>query len=83
MITLYQKYVCKDCGEVGKAKTKVKGSFVIEIFLWLFFIIPGLLYSLWRSTRAVKVCSMCGGDRIYKIESPYGKKLLAEHKTNV
>jgi|SRR5690554_3070057 len=52
--------ICTNCGYEGKAKFKTKGSFLIEIVLWLFFIIPGLIYSLWRmSASKMMVCPEC------------------------
>lgn len=55
-----QMFECKLCGFKGKTKTKTKGSFLIELILWIFFILPGVLYSLWRLTTREKVCSHCG-----------------------
>jgi len=52
--------ICTNCGYEGKAKFKTKGSFLIEIVLWLLFIIPGLIYSLWRiSASKMMVCPGC------------------------
>ena len=48
--------VCKACGVIGEAKRATRGSFGIELILWLCFIVPGLIYSLWRGTTAYKVC---------------------------
>lgn len=54
-------FECPNCGYLGK-KTKrvIKGSGCLEIFLWLFFIIPGILYTIYRSTtEQAKVCPNC------------------------
>ena len=64
-----EKY-CDSCGYVGKSKFKVKGSPVVEIFLWLCFIVPGVIYSLWRSTSGYRVCRMCGGVLLLPLDSP-------------
>jgi hypothetical protein len=40
--------ICQDCGAQGTPKSHTRGSILIELVLWLLFIIPGLLYSLWR-----------------------------------
>jgi len=42
--------ICPNCGELGKLKSKTKGSIWIEILLWCCFLAPGLLYSIWRLT---------------------------------
>lgn len=36
-----------------------KGSRWIELFLYLFFLIPGVVYSIWRRSQAPNVCPMC------------------------
>ena len=46
---------CNNCGTIGKAKTRTKSSFLIEIFLWFMLIVPGIVYSLWRLTSREKL----------------------------
>lgn len=67
--------VCIDCATVATPKQTMKGSFVIELFLWLCFIVPGLLYSLWRLTTKGKGCPRCGGKMI-PTDSPAAKKII-------
>jgi len=55
-----KQYECKLCKHKGVTKKKIKGSFLVEVILWLFFIIPGLIYSIWRLTTKDNVCSNCG-----------------------
>lgn len=73
-----KQLICSQCGHVGNSSTGVKGSFLIEIVLWLCFIIPGLIYSLWRSTSRYKKCPVCGSTNMIPIDSPVGQKLLAD-----
>jgi len=54
-----KQYVCTHCGYTGVAKRRNQGSFVIELTLWLFFIVPGILYTLWRSSKRLIICPMC------------------------
>jgi len=42
----------------------------IEVVLWLCFIIPGLLYSLWRQGSRQPVCAKCGGTALVPPDSP-------------
>jgi len=58
---------CTMCEYVGKEKTHTKGSIVIELILWIFFIIPGLVYSIWRLTSREKVCPNCGHNSMIPI----------------
>lgn len=71
--------VCTVCGNYGKTTTRTRGSLLIEIVLWLCFIVPGIIYSLWRLTTRRRVCSACGSENVVPPDTPIGKKLLAEH----
>lgn len=46
-------------------KGKVRGSFWIELALWLIMCFPGLIYSLWRLTGR-RTCPFCGSERWVK-----------------
>lgn len=73
-----QKLICSACGHIGSSKTAIKGNGLIEIVLWLFFIIPGLIYSIWRSSSRYKVCKKCGSTNLIPLDSPIGQKVLAD-----
>jgi hypothetical protein len=70
--------VCTTCGHHAAAAVRTRGSFAIELVLWLCFIIPGLVYSLWRLSTRGNVCASCGSPTLVDPESPVGRKLLAE-----
>lgn len=70
--------VCRSCGTRGGGKSQVKGSLGIEIVLWLCFIIPGLIYSLWRLGSKHKACATCGSKELIPVNSPMGQKIIAE-----
>jgi|APSaa5957512535_1039671.scaffolds.fasta_scaffold85150_2 hypothetical protein len=36
--------ICSNCGMIGKPKTITKGSFLIELVLWLFSTVIASLY---------------------------------------
>lgn len=59
-------YHCPNCLFEGEAKTETPGSFLVELLLWICFLIPGLIYSVWRLSARKKVCSRCRFDNIYK-----------------
>lgn len=67
--------ICSNCGTIGKPKTLTKGSFFIELILWIFLIIPGIIYSIWRLTTRTKVCSFCKAENMVSLNSPVGKSL--------
>ncbi len=52
------------------------GSIAIEIVLWLAFLIPGLIYSIWRLTTRRDACAACGSAELVPENSPRGRELL-------
>ena len=69
------KMVCTQCGTVGSGKTHTSGSFLIELVLWLCFLVPGLIYSIWRLTTRKEVCGACGASTLVPVTSPAGIRL--------
>jgi hypothetical protein len=69
------KMVCTTCETVGEPKKATKGSFLIEVFLWLCFLVPGLIYSLWRLTSKQTVCPVCRASTLVPLYSPAGKRI--------
>jgi len=47
--------------------------------LWIMFIFPGLIYSVWRHNNRYIACLKCNSENIIPSTSPLGKKLLAEN----
>lgn len=72
-------HVCSTCGALGKPTTRTKGSFLIELLLWVLFCAPGLIYSIWRLTSKERdVCASCGG-KMLSIYSPRGVDLVRQY----
>jgi hypothetical protein len=63
-------WYCQHCGSLGAPKTRVKGSFWIEVILWFCFLVPGVIYSVWRLTTKDKVCTACGALNMIPVDSP-------------
>lgn len=72
------QYICSACGYVGDGVCKNKGNGCIEIILWFFILIPGIIYSIWSRSRKPKLCAKCGQATLIPTDSPMGKKLLDE-----
>ena len=70
--------ICPNCGTIGKPETVTKGNILIEIGLWLLFLIPGVIYSIWRLTTRTKACRSCGVENMVPLSSPMGIKLQNE-----
>ena len=74
------KKVCKTCGEIVKPKKEIKGSVVAELLLWLFFIVPGIIYSIYRLSTQAVVCPICGSKELIPLDSSLGIKILKDSK---
>lgn len=70
--------VCSQCGYVGKSEGAIKGSIGVEIVLWLCFIIPGLIYSVWRSSSRHNVCPKCKSPSLIPMDTPKAQKIMNE-----
>lgn len=70
--------VCTNCGFVGKPGKETKGSILIEIILWFFFILPGLIYSLWRLSTRKPVCPKCKQQTMIPTDTPKGQQLMSQ-----
>jgi len=76
------KLICSNCGTVGSPKTITKGNIFIEIILWLCFLVPGIIYSIWRLTTRIEACASCGAENMVPLNSPMGKKLQNSNLKN-
>jgi len=74
--TPYGFCVCKNCGFIGKGKTVTPGMLLIELFLWICMLIPGLIYSIWRLTNRIKVCPKCGQQGLLPPSTPIGRQMF-------
>lgn len=67
--------ICTVCGRIGSEIKQQQGSCLIELVLYLFFILPGIIYSVWRfGSRDRRVCKYCNGKTI-PCSSPQGLHL--------
>ncbi|NLW30307.1 MAG: hypothetical protein GXY77_02495 [Fibrobacter sp.] len=64
------EYYCTDCGYTGRTKRRYQGDGFIELILWLSFIIPGLIYSIWRSSKLLAICPVCNNHNTIPADSP-------------
>jgi hypothetical protein len=70
--------ICSTCGSIGQPVKTTPGSFFIELVLWFFFLLPGLIYSIWRLTNKKTGCAQCGGTALMPLDSPVGQRLFRE-----
>lgn len=79
---------CTRCGTDAPPRTVTRGSIFIEILLWLCFLVPGLIYSIWRLTTRHQACAACGSPELVPMGSPAamgatGGHVLATPETHV
>ncbi len=70
--------ICLNCGSSEGTKKVTSGSFFIEVILWCAGLVPGMIYTVWRSSTTIRVCSSCGSGKLVPLNSPMGKKLSRE-----
>jgi hypothetical protein len=58
---------CPNCKYQGFGQYITKGSFAIELILWFFLILPGLIYSIWRLSSRRWACPQCDFDHVVKL----------------
>lgn len=65
---------CLKCNSLGAPKKVTSGSIIIEFILWCCFLVPGLIYSVWRLTTRKKACGVCGSVDIVPDDSPAAQR---------
>ena len=70
--------ICTHCGTANRGQRALSGSGWIELVLWLFWLLPGLIYSIWRRT-GTKTCHACGRRDLVGLQTPAGRKLVREY----
>lgn len=68
------KLHCITCGTDAEPITETRGSIWIELVLWLCFIVPGVIYSIWRLTSKRETCSACKASNLVPYASPAAVK---------
>ena len=74
-----KKMLCPNCGHEGRGIGIRPGSGVIECFLWLLFIVPGLIYLMWRSNGKFRGCPKCES-RMIPGDSPRANMLRQQFR---
>lgn len=57
------RYYCLACSTYSPV-ARTKGSGAAEFVLYLFMIVPGILYSIWRRSGDSKVCPNCKSTKL-------------------
>ncbi len=71
--------VCRSCGRYASVPgQRMPGNLVLEVLLWLFYLIPGIIYSVWRrqDSNAVKFCVGCNGTDLLPVVTTEGQEVF-------
>jgi DNA-directed RNA polymerase subunit RPC12/RpoP len=44
--------------------------------LWLCYLLPGLIYSVWRQSTRYSACPECGVRNMIPVDSPAGRRIV-------
>ena len=80
-IDFAKKYVCMECGCQREPIDAKRGLLVIEIFMWLLYILPGVIYSIWRRVRKQQVCPKCRNPSVVLTSSSRAMGMMRLMKT--
>jgi len=65
-----KRMFCLTCGSISETRRVMPGSLAIEVVAWCLFLLPGLIYSLWRHSAAFSGCGHCRSRQVVPVTSP-------------
>lgn len=70
--------ICRNCETYAyPIYGPMKGSAVITVILLFFFVLPGIIYAIWRRTGRRPVCAQCGDSSLVPWSSAVGQRIFA------
>ncbi len=72
------KVICRNCGRVSEPERILKGHVLITLILLCFYIIPGIIYMIWRRTGLKDACAICKSNNVVPENSPEGRRLSVD-----
>lgn len=69
--------ICTTCGFFGRPRWELAGEAWLEVLLWLVFLLPGFLYTVYRHVKKSQRCPSCGGTALVPPASPVGLDLVS------
>lgn len=70
-------HVCRNCLSLVIPRTTTPGNDLLTLGLLLLFLVPGVLYGVWRLTARHKVCPVCWQPVLVPLGTPGAALLLA------
>lgn len=72
------KVICRNCGRVTEPERPLRGSTWITLILLCFYVIPGIIYMIWRRTGVQDTCAICKSTNVTPENSPEGRRMVAD-----
>jgi hypothetical protein len=69
--------ICTHCHTRVTPEVHTPGSAGLELLAWIFFLVPGLLYSLWRRNARTLICPVCKSPNPIPVGSPAAQQIAA------
>ena len=69
--------ICTHCHTRVTPEVHTPGSAGLELLAWIVFLVPGLLYSLWRRNARTLICPVCKAPNPIPLASPAGQQTVA------
>jgi hypothetical protein len=72
------KMICTVCYAIGDSVIVKSGSYRLQLILYLFGIIPGILYRKWRDSTARRACAHCKQDALVSLYTHQGRRVYMQ-----
>lgn len=72
-----QPMLCTQCGSITSPRRVVPGSVWITLILLVCFVVPGLIYIIWRHTSTYSACFNCGSRNLMPTNTPFAQEIIA------
>jgi hypothetical protein len=69
-------HVCTSCGSQVRPRSITPGTMGMELLLWLCFLVPGIIYSIWRIASGYNGCPVCKNRNLVPIGTPAAQSIL-------
>src|ERR1700722_15256161 len=70
--------LCTQCGTIASSRQITPGSGLITLVLLICFMVPGIIYWLWRHTNTYPACPKCGSRSLVPTETPHARHAISQ-----
>ncbi len=73
--------ICTVCNFIGKPK--LKGSGGVELLLWICYLVPGLIYHVWRHSDKGNKCPECDNTAMIPVHTPKAQDIIGASESQI